>query len=185
MIDEALYLTTEEVVRFSVHGDKKLPVSKKLTWLIRMIFCIFDALSGRCRWLAIGILDPGERRGDIVHLFVDMLEGEVAIGSIPPCAKEIDTGGSAINTDILKDDVIEVIRGSRADEESVRAGVENIDIIERDIIDGIIIGAADIDCSLRVAPEIAAVSFCTSDAAAVVDGDIIDIDCSVLVKAGA
>ena len=98
-------------------------------------------------------------------------------------AGEIDTVvRRGIHRDVLEGYIAQRFIGSCTDEHRMTAGVVDIDIVEVNVIDGIPRRAADIERPLHRTPEITFVAACAVDTAGVLAGDIIDIECTGLIK---
>ena len=171
------------IIDTSVHGDIESPVAKKLVyvgWFGEVIGR--DALPGWGWQLAVGILRPTQRGGDIAHLALDVPEREVAIGGIASCSEEVYTRCRSVDGYVLEGDIGKRIIGCRPHKYSIGTCVVDADVIERDIPDGIISGAANVHGTLCVPPEITAVTATATGTSAMLYRDIMDINRSVSVK---
>ena len=83
--------------------------------------------------MAIGCLSPRERRRDIIHVFVYILEREIAICRSASCSKEVYSCCRSIDGNVFKGDVIKRIRGGGAYINAVRTSIVDADVI-RDAI---------------------------------------------------
>ena len=142
-----------------------------------------DALPGGSRRLAVCILRPAQRRGHGVHLSKYVIENKVAIGHRTVGGSEIDTVvRCGVDGEVLEGDVSQGLAVHGSDEHGMTAGVIDLDIVEMNIIDGIISGRADIERPLHIPPKIPFVTACAVDTAGVLNGDVVEVEGALLTE---
>lgn len=166
----------------SVYGDKEVPFMKELMRVLLGI-CCDKSLFRRCRRLAIGILCPTEIRRDAVHIAQYIVKNEVAIGHCSIGPGEIDTVvRRGVDCDVLERDIAQRFIGGCPNEHRMTTGVVDSYIVKVNIVDRILCRTSDIECSLHRTPEVTFITTRSVDTAGMLDGNIIDVECTGLVE---